>query len=382
MTGLAIPILSLILTVGIVGAQAMLPAPFLPDLARDFGVSLAEVGTALGGYGVATALSALLLAPRLDRFRRGHVLAGALLGLAGALAVVGLAPGLPVFAGGILLTGLAAGILLPGAYAAAGDLAPPDRRAAVMGRVLLGWSVALVLGVPLGSALGDTLGWRGVFLCLGGVAALIGLLVLRLPEQRVAGTVRPSLRAALQVPGVWPLLVVCWCLMTAFYGGFTYLGSHVRSITGSGAGAAGLLVFAYGIGFALAAGQARWIDRWGPGRMLSMAGAAAAALYLCMPVAAHEGAALLVVMALFGGSQHMMLNSTVSWLGSRSPERRGSIMAINSAVTYAGLTCGTAGLGWVNQAAGFPTVAACAAALVLAAAGIGLWQDRQDRVVA
>lgn len=372
------PVLTLILVVGIIGAQAMLPAPFLPDIARDLAATPALVGTALGGYGIATALSALLLTPRLDRLARGRVLGGALLLLSAALLMVALSPGLLLFAAGIAASGIAAGVLLPAAYATAGDLAPPDRRAAILGRVLLGWSLALVVGVPAGSFLGEFTGWRVIF---GGYAAIalgVAAAALALPDRRSGDAPRPSVLAAVRVPGVVPLLIICWCIMAAFYGSFTYLGSYVRAETGSGAGVAGLMVLAYGAGFALAAGQARWIDRWGPGRMLVLAGGCAVGVYLLMPVAGRHGMALLPLMAAFGITQHMVLNSTLAWLGSRDPVRRGSIMAVNSAVTYAGLTCGTSGLGWVWQAAGFPAVAACSAALIGCAALIAWRLQRRS----
>jgi predicted MFS family arabinose efflux permease len=168
--------------------------------------------------------------------------------------------------------------------------------------------------------------------------------------------------------------------MAAFYGLFNYVGSYVRQLDGSGAGAASLLVLAYGVGFTIAAGQARWVDRWGQGRMLAAAAVASALLCLVMPVAAHSSPAMLGVMALFGMTQHMVLNSVVSWLGGRDPARRGSIMAVNSAVTYAGLTIGTAGFGWVYQHTGFTLVAGGVAVLYGLASLVALTAMRQDRL--
>lgn len=363
MTGLLRAISALVATVGIVGAQALVASPLLPDIGGSFQVSTATVGTALSTYGIATALSALIIAARVDHFHRGRTLGIALLVLGVGLVLIALAPHVLVFALGQLLAGGAAGVLLPGSYAAAGDIAPPDRRSAVLGKVLLGWSVALILGVPIGGALGELVGWRGAYGCFAVAAFLIAGAVWFLPEARSAKPARPSVREAVAVPGVIPGLLACWCVMAAFYGLFNYLGSYVRQLDGSGAGAASLLVLAYGIGFTLAAGQARWVDRLGPGRMLAGAALFAALLCLTMPMAARSTPAILGVMALFGITQHMVLNSVVSWLGGRDPTRRGSIMAVNSAVTYAGLTLGTAGFGWVYQHTGFLLVAGGVAVL-------------------
>ncbi len=92
--------------------------------------------------------------------------------------------------------------------------------------------LALVAGVPAGGLLGDLVGWRGVFLGLAGLAVAVGALAARLPERRPARLhgVRPSLRAALAVPGVPRLLVVCVAMMAGFYGAYGYLGAYVRAL--------------------------------------------------------------------------------------------------------------------------------------------------------
>src|SRR3546814_17137424 len=77
--------------------------------------------------------------------------------------------------------GLAAGVVLPTTYALAGDLAPQDLRSRAVGRVIVGWSVAMVLGVPAAALLAEQLGWRGAYAIIAGVAGIAELSVLSLP---------------------------------------------------------------------------------------------------------------------------------------------------------------------------------------------------------
>src|SRR3546814_3958362 len=77
--------------------------------------------------------------------------------------------------------GLAAGVVLPTTYALAGDLAPQDLRSRAVGRVIVGWSVAMVLGVPAAALLAEQLGWRGAYAIIAGVAGIAALSVLSLP---------------------------------------------------------------------------------------------------------------------------------------------------------------------------------------------------------
>lgn len=380
MTSLLRAIIALVATVGIVGAQALVASSLLPDIGDSFGVTTAAVGAALSVYGIATALSALLIAPRVDRFRRGHTLGWTLVLLAGGLALIAASSHLLFFALGQLLAGTAAGVLLPGSYAAAGDIAPPEKRSAVLGKVLLGWSVALVLGVPIGGLLGEAFGWRGAYGCFAVSALIVAGAVWFLPEARSGAMPKPSIRAAVGVPGVIAGLLACWCVMAGFYGVFNYVGSYFRLLNGSGAGAASLLALSYGLGFSLAVGGARYIDRWGSGRMLMLVGVASAGLVLAMPWAARSVPAMLGVMALFGLTQHMVLNSVISWLGSRDPAQRGSIMAVNSAVTYFGLTVGTAASGWIYQHLGFGLVAVEVAVLYGIAALVAVTAMRQPKL--
>src|SRR3546814_18345515 len=71
--------------------------------------------------------------------------------------------------------------LLPTTYALAGDLAPQDLRSRAVGRVIVGWSVAMVLGVPAAALLAEQLGWRGAYAIIAGVAGIAALSVLSLP---------------------------------------------------------------------------------------------------------------------------------------------------------------------------------------------------------
>src|SRR3546814_12009293 len=61
------------------------------------------------------------------------------------------------------------------------DLAPQDLRSRAVGRVIVGWSVAMVLGVPAAALLAEQLGWRGAYAIIAGVAGIAALSVLSLP---------------------------------------------------------------------------------------------------------------------------------------------------------------------------------------------------------
>lgn len=371
----------LIACVALVGLQALLAAPLVPDIAQGLGASIADIGQALGAYGAMAALSALFLGPLADRFKRGQALVAGLIGLIGGLALCASAVNWMIFAAGQALMGAAAGVVLPTAYASAGDLAPAERRSAILGRVLLGWSVALILGVPLAGLLGQVIGWRGVFAGLG-LPVLVALPVaFALPDPRTErGTgqgLMSRLGTAVRVPGVLPMLAVGFLNMTAFYGTYAYLGTAVRAALHGGSAVGAIPVLAYGTGFTITAFISPLIDRIGPRRVLPVAALALIGIFLTLPSVVGILPALVVVMVCFGFIQHLVLNSFIGLLSVRGGAQRGVVLALNTAGTYIGLMIGTASMGRVLDAVGFTPVTATSAALMVVAGGIALWDRRR-----
>jgi predicted MFS family arabinose efflux permease len=365
----------LMAAVAVVGAQSLLLAPLFVDVARSLGTGPAEVGRAAGAYGLTTAVSALALGRAVDRLPRRAVLRGAALGLAAGLLVSAGAQHWGVLAAGQAVAGAAAGVLLPVAYATAGELAPASAQTRVLGRVLLGWSVAMVVAVPLAAAAGGVVGWRGALAGLAGLSlALVGLLG-RLPGPRssraAGGSDGPGgggYATALRRPGVRPLLLVVLAFMGAFYATYAYLGHHVRAEEGVGAAAAGLVALAYGVGFGAAGLLDGRVDRAGPARLLVPAVLALVAVYGLVPLAAGALPAVLVLAGVWGLVNHLGLSLLVALLSLAGGAARGPVMALYSAATYLAASLGTAGLGPAYERYGLPVVALVSAGALLLAA--------------
>ena len=354
--------------VAVVGAQSLLLATVLTDVAASLGTGPAAVGRAAGAYGLATALSALALGRVVDPLPRTAVLRTSGVVLALGLVLCAAAPHLVVLAAGQVVAGLAAGVILPVTYALAAETAPAGSEARVLGRVLLGWSVALVAVVPLAAALTDLAGWRTTFVALAAVgSAQVGLLG-RLPAAPGPRPARPaSYRDALGRPGVPALLLVVLAYMAAFYGTYAYLGDHVRSLRGTGAGAAALVSLAYGLGFGAAGLLDGRIDRAGPARLLLPTVLALAGVYLALPAASRAVPVLLAVCVLWGLVNHAGLGVLVTLLGQRGGDARGPVLALYSTATYLAAALATAALGPLYEDRGIAAVTvAVSTGLVLA----------------
>ncbi|TPL83033.1 MFS transporter [Mesorhizobium sp. B2-3-13] len=374
-----IPALAYLLTgcIAVIGSNSLVLGPIAPAVAVSFATSVPTVMTAAAAFGLGTSASALFLARHIDRVGAHRMLQAALLLLALALVASAAAPTVAALVAAQLVAGIAAGVAMPAIYASAAAIAPPGRESGTIGVVLTGWTLSMVAGVSLSAVLADLVHWRAVFAAVALLAtlALGGLSASSLPDVRKTGPA-PSPFEAIGIPGIVPLLVACGAFMTAFYGVYGYLGDHLHSGLGQAVSANGLAALAYGTGFGTAALFDGIIDRLGARRVMPFAYLLVAMIYVAIAATSDSYGLTLVMMAAWGLANHFGLNVLVMRLSALDPSRRGTIMGLNSAVTYLAVFVGTTGFGPLYSGFGFATCAMVAAVLMLIAASAAAWRTR------
>ncbi|MDZ7840925.1 MAG: MFS transporter [Gammaproteobacteria bacterium] len=360
----------LVLGIMVIGSNSFLLSPILTDVAHALQTKPVVVARVISAYGAATAVSAFLFAGRIDRLGARPMLVTSAAVM--AMALLGSAAGQSWQALALCqaLAGLAAGVMLPAIYATAIAAAPPGQDAHLLGRVLNGWALSLVAGVPISALLTEHLDWRVTYLALAALAACAAAGFLRLPRATQTRPDEPLIAPvrAFRIPGVARLLIVCLCYMTAFYGTYAFLGDHVRHVTGVGAGTAGLVVLGYGTGFGLAGFLGRRVDRVGPARVFPGVLACLALIYLVMSPATATLAGAIGIATIWGMANHLGLNILVLLLSSRRPEARGAILGLHSSATYLSVFSGPLVLGVAYARMGFDAVTLVASILLVGAA--------------
>lgn len=379
----ALPIRSLALLSGAAFASAAglrLADPLLPQIGEEFSSGLPEAAVVATGYTVAYGLGQIVYGPLGDRVGKVLVITLACVASALCTAAAAFAGSLDMLGLSRLLGGAVAGAIIPLCMAHIGDIVPYDRRQPVLARFLTGQMLGVIAGQSLGGVLGEHLGWRSAFLALAATYALTGILLL-LDWRSSRGTAAPIratgglkvLAAAYlgmaRSPRVRLVVGVTFIEGMLFFGGFAFLGAHLRWAYALDYDIIGLILGAFGIGALVYAGlAARLIAVLGqPG--LALAGGALLALGFAAAAVGPSAAAFALVMVVLGLGFYM-LHNTLQTLGTQmAPQARGIGMSIFAGSLFLGQALGVWLGGYLIVWTGAPAVfAAVGVALLLLAA--------------
>ncbi|MEM8591808.1 MAG: MFS transporter [Pseudomonadota bacterium] len=366
------PTLLFILALGnfAVDMGAFVVIGMIEPVAEGLSVTPGTAGTLLTVYALAYALLSPLLVALTGRMGRRRVLAGGLSLFASAALLGALAPSFTVLAATRILAAAGAGVVTPVTAAIVAGLAPPAHRAKSLAAVLLGITLSQALGIPAGSWVAYTFGWRTALLVVVVLAAAVTLLVLaRVPKglsfqastlQDLAGVLRDG-RMMLAIAFTATFLAAIFLL-------YTYMAPLLSRSMGFGRDEISLILFTFGLGAVVGnfLGGAL-ADRFGAGPTLvalTMTQVAALPLfsYLPVPWALLFGWTLLwsTICHSFGAAQQLRL---VELAGTQAPVA----LALNASAIYLGSALGS-GLGAATIAlAGYSALGFTAAGVMLAA---------------
>jgi predicted MFS family arabinose efflux permease len=172
--------------------------------------------------------------------------------IAGANLLAAVAPTYGVLVAARILGGLAHGLFWAVVAAYSAHLVPAGQLGRAIAITAGGGSAAFVLGVPVGTAIGNAVGWRAAFALLGVVVAVLALIILRfLPPvshhvERRAGEAYVPLRRDPSFPGVLLLSVVILILLTGQNVFYTYVAPWLTEVSSFEPESTALVLFLYG----------------------------------------------------------------------------------------------------------------------------------------
>lgn len=225
------PLLALATAVFITSLTETLPAGVLTGMSRSLEVSDSAMGQSITIYAVGTALTAVPLSAATSHLRRKPLLITAMVGFLAANTLTALAPTYAVAMVARFLAGVAAGVAWSMLAGYARRLAPAHLAGRAIAVAMTGIPVALSLGVPAGTLLGQVLDWRAAFGAMSlltlGVIVWIALSVADFPGVRRTRGAGTTMLTAVRVPGVPEVLTVTLVFVLAHTITYSFIASYV-----------------------------------------------------------------------------------------------------------------------------------------------------------
>lgn len=242
-------VLSMSFCVAMLIAAEFMPVSLLTPIATDLNATDGMAGQAISVSGLFAVLASLTIANLTARFDRRHVLLGLTVLMLLSLVMIAMAPNFTMLMAARALLGMVIGGFWSLATATVIRLVSADAVPKALGTMYMGNAVATAFAAPIGSYLGGSIGWRGVFWVL---VPIVGLNLLwqwrslpSMPPQKAT-----SIRGQLALLGRRNMRFAMPAVMLTFAGAFsafTYFRPFLEDVTNASLPQLSLLLFGLGI---------------------------------------------------------------------------------------------------------------------------------------
>jgi len=366
-----------------IGTTEFVTMGVLPDIAAGVDISIPTAGHLISAYAVGVVVGV----PLLSLFMAGLPHKGVLLALMGAYAgfnaLSAVASSYHLLLAARFLDGLPHGAYFGVASLVAARLAPPERRGRAVASVMLGLSVANVVGVPAATWLGQTLGWRAPYLAAAGLAVLTVLLIQvcvpRSPGDPGA-TGRHEAKEFFGSLQVWLTMIAGAIGFGGLFAVYSYIAETVKTVGGLDASAVPFFTLAFGLGMVAGTWLAGELAHWSVFRSLLLSGGLSVLVMLLFWAVAPYGWWLWPVTFTVTATGSVLVVN----LQLRLMDVAGDAVTLGAAMNHAALNIANAlgaWLGGVVIAAGFGYRAPALVGAALAVLGVAvlLWSAAVHR---
>ena len=366
----------------VIGTGVMIVPGTLNDISTSLAVSVSVGGQLITASAVVMCVGAPLFASLVAGWDRRRLLALSMLWYAVFLGLCALMPSFGSLLVVRVLASVTPAIFTPQAAACVGLLVAPAQRGRAITFIFMGWSVASVLGMPLGAWIGGTLGWRSAFAVVALLAVISAAWVWRAMPN---GIKPPALSLA-----AWretlhsKALMLCVAVTLLFSAGqfvlFSYFAPYYKAQLQITPVQLSLLFAWFGLfGFIGNMVMSRNIDRLGaPAAVMWGTGSMALSLLL-WPLGTSLMLAALVTIP-WGLGCFSSNSAQQARLAGMAPALASASIALNTSALYAGQALGAGSGGWLIAHGAMGSLHWFGLAGLLAAMAVSWWASRHRAI--
>ncbi|MGF9711006.1 MFS transporter [Paenibacillus sp. JMULE4] len=379
-------LLALAISAFAIGTTEFISVGLLPLIAEDLNISVTLTGLTVTLYALGVTFGAPVLTAVTSGIPRKTLLVWIMLVFIIGNSLAALSSGIVMLLTARVISALSHGVFMSIGSTIAADLVPENRRASAIAIMFSGLTVATVTGVPLGTFIGQQLGWRAAFISIVviGIVAFIANMILVPSHLRKGGKIQIRDQMKLVTNG---RLLLAFMITALGYGGtfvvFTYLSPLLHDITGFKETTVAFILLLYGIAIAIGnviGGKAA--NRKPLTALLWMFVLQALILFLLTFTAPYKIPGLITIfgMGLLAFMNVPGLQVYVVTLAERYAPRAVDVAsAVNIAAFNAGIAIGAYLGGIVTDAIGLIHTAWIGAVMVLAAVVLTIWSMVLER---
>jgi DHA1 family inner membrane transport protein len=343
------PILALAAASFGIGTTEFVIMGLLPDVARSFDVSIPQAGYLVSGYAMGVVVGAPIVAIATAGLPRKTALLALM-----AVFIIGnlgcaLAPDYWLLMAARIVTAFSHGAFFGIGAVVARDLVPREQRAQAVSLMFAGLTLANVLGVPFGTALGQFAGWRAAFWAVVVIGLVAGLAIIRFVPSGLPGT-RGGLAREFRALGRWPVLLpmlISTLASVSMFSLFTYITPLLEDVTGlTPHGVTGALL---GIGVGLTIGNllgGRFADRNLLGTVIG-GFAGLIAVLIVLSFVSHSMVPTLALLIVWGGLAFALVSPLQIWVVDAATDAPNLASTLNQGAFNLGNATGA----WLGGAA-------------------------------
>ncbi|MBJ6359748.1 MFS transporter [Paenibacillus sp. GCM10012307] len=327
----------------LVGTSEFVIAGILDMLASDIGVSVAAAGQLITVYSLAYAIGTpILIALTAKMDRRKLMLSALALFFVGNLITVS-TTGYSMLMGARIILAISTGVFMVVALTMAAKLSYPNRQGSAIAKIILGFNLALILGVPLGRIIAGSYDWQIIFTGIG-VLSLIAMLVLLPTIPKSEGEAPVPIREQLALfknPRITVTLSISFFWILGYTILYTYITPFLLDITGMSERMVNIGLFTFGLASLIGSQVGGYgADKWGiPRTMIGGLLFHAGILFL---LAAFSHSSIIVLPLLMLWSFFAWSTGPVQqvYLIGMAPQASGIILSLNNSIVQLGIALG------------------------------------------